>query len=68
MIKIKINTQYIQLGQFLQICDFSSSGGESKILVKELKIFVNGETENRRGRKLYPNDIIEIENKKFLIE
>lgn len=68
MIKIKINSEYIQLGQFLQITDFSSSGGESKILVKELKILVNGEIENRRGRKLYPNDLVVIENQKFLIE
>lgn len=68
MIKIKINSQYIQLGQFLQITNFSSSGGESKILVKELKILVNDELENRRGRKLYPGDKVEIETKKFIIE
>lgn len=36
--------------------------------MKELKILVNGEIENRRGKKLYPNDLVVIENQKFLIE
>lgn len=66
--KIKLSTPYILLGQLLQIADFSSSGGESKILVKELKILVNGEKENRRGRKLYSKDIIVIEGKEIELE
>jgi ribosome-associated protein len=32
-----------------------------------LKIQVNGEKEDRRGRKLYPNDVIEIEGKTYTI-
>ena len=58
--KIKITTEFITLGQLLKIADIVSSGGEAKILVKELEIKVDGEKENRRGRKLYPNTIIVI--------
>ena len=66
--KIKITTEYITLGQLLKIGDFISSGGEAKFAVKELDIEVNGEKENRRGRKLYPKDHIVIETSEFEIE
>lgn len=65
--KIPINTEYVTLGQFLKITDFISSGGEAKFAVKELEISVNGEAENRRGRKLYKNDKITIEGQTFEI-
>ena len=57
---VKINTEYITLGQLLKIVDIASSGGEAKILVKELDIKVDGAPEDRRGRKLYPDQIIVI--------
>lgn len=63
--EIKINTEYITLGQLLKITDFIQSGGEAKFAVKELDITVNNEKEDRRGRKLYEGDQIVIEGKKF---
>ena len=65
---IKINTEFITLGQLLKMTDWISSGGEAKVAVKQLKIQVNGESENRRGRKLYPGDQISIEDKRYTIE
>ncbi|MGL5978543.1 MAG: S4 domain-containing protein YaaA [Erysipelotrichaceae bacterium] len=61
--EIKLDTEYITLGQLLKIADFIQSGGEAKFAVKELAIAVNGEKENRRGRKLYANDTIVIEGR-----
>lgn len=68
MIKIKIDTEYITLGQFLKLADIISSGGEAKFAVKELDIDVNNEKENRRGRKLYVNDKIYVDGNEFVIE
>ena len=65
---IKIDTEFITLGQLLKMTDWISSGGEAKFAVKELKITVNGEREDRRGRKLYPGDQISIEDKRYTIE
>lgn len=65
---IKIDTEFITLGQLLKMTDWISSGGEAKLAVKELKITVNGEKEDRRGRKLYPGDEIRIEDKRYTIE
>lgn len=66
--KFKCQTDYITLGQFLKIADFIQTGGQAKIAVLELDIVVNGEKENRRGRKLYPGDQLVIEGKHFEIE
>ena len=60
MKNVKIKDEYITLGQFLKIVDLVSTGGEAKIFLLENEILVNGLKENRRGRKLYKNDIIEI--------
>lgn len=58
MEKIKIDTDYIQLQQFLKLINLVSSGGEAKEIILEGFIKVNGTAENRRGRKLYPGDKI----------
>ena len=66
--KITISTEYITLGQFLKVADIIQSGGMAKWFLSEHEIFVNGELDNRRGRKLRNGDIIEIsEFGKFLI-
>ncbi len=63
--KVKITTEYIELQQLLKLTDWISTGGEAKIAVKKLDIFVNGEKEDRRGRKLYPGDKIIIQSKEY---
>lgn len=65
---ISITTPYITLGQLLKMTDWIDSGGQAKVAVKTLKIKVNGEKEDRRGRKLYPKDVIDIEGKSYTID
>ncbi len=65
--KIKIESEFITLGQLLKILDYVSSGGEAKYVIQTLHIIVNDQLENRRGRKLYIGDKITIENKKYEI-
>ena len=61
MNKIKIDTEYITLGQFLKAADIISSGGMAKWFLSEYEIIINGEQDQRRGRKLRTGDQIEIE-------
>ena len=63
--KVEIKGEYMQLQQLLKITDWINSGGEAKIAVRTLKIKVNGIPENRRGRKLYPGDVVEIEKRRY---
>ncbi|MBR3840481.1 MAG: S4 domain-containing protein YaaA [Erysipelotrichales bacterium] len=64
----EVKGEYITLGQFLKVTDWISSGGEAKFAVKELDIFVNGEKEDRRGRKLRTGDIVTINDQKYELE
>ncbi len=63
--KIKIDTDYITLGQFLKFSNVIESGSLAKSFLLEHKILVNNEKENRRGRKLKENDLIDIDNSMF---
>lgn len=57
--QIEISTTYITLGQFLKLANILDSGGMVKVFLQEEGVHVNGEKEQRRGRKLYPGDVIE---------
>lgn len=67
MSKIEIYTEFITLGQFLKLAAIIDSGGEAKSFILNNTIVVNGEKEDRRGRKLRNNDIIEISGKIYQI-
>lgn len=58
--EIRIHTEYITLGQLLKFAGIISLGSEEKIFLAENKVLVNGEPENRRGKKLRPGDRVEI--------
>ena len=68
MKQVKIHTEYITTGQLLKHLSLVSSGGEVKFFLKNNLVFVNGEEDNRRGKKLYPNDKIKILNETYKIE
>lgn len=59
---IEISTPYIKLDQFLKLADCVSTGGMAKALLQEEAVKVNQEPEDRRGRKLYPGDIVDVDN------
>lgn len=61
MKSISIHTDYITLGQFLKLADCISTGGQAKMFLQETVIHVNGEPENRRGKKLVRSDIVTVE-------
>lgn len=68
MRKIRIDTEYIKLDQFLKLASIVSSGGEAKKFLFGNDILVNGEKETRRGRKLRHLDKIRIDNEIYVIE
>ncbi|MGM0877099.1 MAG: S4 domain-containing protein YaaA [Bacillota bacterium] len=57
---VKIETEFITLGQFLKLAEVIQSGGMAKWFLGEYEIFVNNEPENRRGKKLRDGDIVYI--------
>ena len=67
MKEIKINTNTIQLDQFLKWINVVSSGGEAKILIKEGHVQVNNTLEQKRSRKLIIGDKIKVDEKVYII-
>ncbi len=65
---VAIKTEYIKLSQFIKYVGIVNTGGEAKLLLNDANITVNGEKENRPGRKLYSKDVVVINGRKFEIE
>ena len=66
--RITITSEFITLGQFLKYADVISTGGEAKLFLQENEVVINGEVDNRRGRKLRDGDKVEILNKVYEIK
>jgi len=62
MENVKIKGEFITLQQLLKVESIISSGGEIKYYLQENTVLVNGERETRRGRKLYPGDVVKVED------
>ena len=67
MQEIVIKDEYIKLGQALKLAGLVGSGVEAKILIQDGLVTVNGEVDERRGRKLYPGDVFELEGKQVKV-
>ena len=67
MERIKLKSEFIKLGQALKLAGLVSSGIEAKIVVQDGEVKVNGETDTRRGRKLYTGDIFEYNGSKVTV-
>lgn len=68
MEKIKIQTEYIKLDQFLKWTGVAESGVDAKDMILARKVKVNGEIEERRGKKLYVGDKVEVLGKIYEVE
>ncbi|HBG91024.1 MAG TPA: S4 domain-containing protein YaaA [Lactobacillus acetotolerans] len=55
-----IKGEYITLGQFLKEEAIISSGGQAKWYLRDNPVLLNGEKENRRGKKLRSGDKVEV--------
>ena len=58
----------IKLDQFLKLANLVGTGGEAKMLIQGGEVFVNGEVETRRGRKLRDGDTVTYLGEDYVIE
>ena len=56
---VVVQGDHITLGQLLKVAGIIGTGGEAKYYLAETVVIVNGEPEQRRGRKLRPGDRIQ---------
>ncbi len=67
-IKLRKDEDFITLGVLLKLAGIIDTGGQAKWFLNENAVLVNGEKENRRGRKLYHGDEILVKNQSFIID
>ena len=67
-IKLRKDEEFITLGILLKLAGIIDTGGQAKWFLSENAVLVNGEEENRRGRKLYHGDQILVQNQSFIID
>ena len=58
--KIEVNTETIQLDQFLKWAGVLESGGQVKLMIEDKMLLVNGTVETARRKKLHDGDVVEI--------
>lgn len=67
-VSLKPGEDFITLNVLLKITGIIDTGGMAKAFLAETPVLVNGTSENRRGRKLYSGDVIEVLNDTFIIK
>lgn len=65
---IKLRDEYIKLGQALKAAGLVDSGVVAKDVIQNGEVKVNGETDTRRGRKLYDGDVVTFMDQTIKIE
>ena len=64
---VNIRDEFIKLGQAMKLAGLVESGVEAKIVITSGEVKVNGEVDDRRGRKLYNGDVVDWKGKQFVI-
>lgn len=66
--RLRAGDEFIRLGQVLKAAGIAGTGSEAKEMIQNGEVTVNGQEETRRGRKLYPGDIVLAGTEELLIE
>ena len=65
--EIKIRDEFIKLGQALKLAGVVEDGVEAKYAIQYGLVQVNGEVDQRRGRKVYEGDVITFEDQEVKV-
>lgn len=65
---ITITEQPIELCKLLKIANMVGGGGEAKIVISEGYVFLNGEVEYRKRKKVVDGDIVEFNGEVIQVE
>ncbi|MDD7758192.1 S4 domain-containing protein YaaA [Aerococcus suis] len=57
---ITIDTEFITVTQVLKYVGAIGTGGQSKWFLQEHPVQIDGELEDRRGKKVYPGQVVTI--------
>lgn len=64
---IKIKDEFIKLGQAMKLAGLVDSGVDAKLIIQDGQVYVNGEKDTRRGRKLCEGDVFSFEGQEIKV-
>ena len=67
MKKLIIYDEYIRLCDALKFAGIAETGGIAKLMILDGEVTVNGDPCLQKGKKLYANDVFEVEGESFQI-
>ena len=67
MEEIRIRDEFIKLGQLLKLADLVQDGVEAKYVITDGLVKVNGEMDDRRGRKVYEGHVVSYDGKEIKV-
>ena len=67
MEEIRIRDEFIKLGQLLKLADLVQDGVEAKYVITDGLVKVNGDMDDRRGRKVYEGDVVSYDGKEIKV-
>lgn len=59
---VQIKGEYIKLDSLLKYAGVTGSGGDARILISQGMVTVNGQVETKRGKKVFPGDVVKVED------
>lgn len=68
IIKLREGEAFIKLGQALKAAGIAETGIDAKEMIQQGLVVVNGEIDERRGRKLYEGDEVVFDDQKICIQ
>ena len=66
-VSLREGDEFIKLGQLMKKVGWISSGVDAKMLILDELVQVNGEIETRRGKKIYPGDVVTFEGESIKV-
>ncbi len=63
-----LKDDFIKLGQLLKAANLVENGADAKFEIQDGKVFVNGEVEYQRGKKIYKDDIVKYKGKEIVVK
>lgn len=67
-ITFQLRDEFITLQNLLKAENIVATGGEAKYVIVDGLVFVNGECETRRGKKLRSGDVVTFEDYSITVE
>jgi ribosome-associated protein len=66
-IEVPITGEMIRLGQLLKLAGVVDDGAQTRTLIEDGEVSVDGEVDRRRGRQVRPGSLVELGETQILV-